>query len=491
LICLVPCAVVGLVAGYALWPARPKPDLEHDGGTVLVYEVNLEQTARRKKAMDPDAAGAAPQGLSSEELGELARQIKRRIDPDDIKNVTVRPVGDRRLEISVPFGIAARNAPPADAELEEVKGLVSQMGVLEFRILANGVDDLEGIRATEAEVKAMGAERLGRAAKNGEPPDAPREQFNVTIGDTESRVRYVWVELGPEERNSDSVRLSNRFEGQGQLWNLLAKRRDQAVPVRDGGPAGELVEAETGGAKMLLFSRECVSRDQIEIEVNAARRAVAEGKLPKELIEGTDEAAIHKRILADPKAVEIVNPKKVDYFVLTRVSPEDSLRVGGEVTLTARAETDSRTFNPAVNFSLNETGARKFGALTRRNRPSGNTTRHLAILLDDRVVTAPSLQAEIGAEGQITGKFDRKYVERLVQMLQSGALSAELKEKPVSENTIAPTLTRDTASKKTRAIGLALGAAVVTYLVCALVYWKWATGRSGVVGNTGRPGASG
>ena len=83
-------------------------------------------------------------------MNKLAAQIKRRIDPTDIKNVTVRPSGDRRVEIILPTGGATGSGRSnlSAEDIEEVKRLISQMGVLEFRILANGPDDQAGLQAT-------------------------------------------------------------------------------------------------------------------------------------------------------------------------------------------------------------------------------------------------------------------------------------------------------------------------------------------------------
>ena len=43
-------------------------------------------------------------------MNELAAQIKRRIDPTDIKNVTVRPVRRTRFEIILPTKSGAASA---------------------------------------------------------------------------------------------------------------------------------------------------------------------------------------------------------------------------------------------------------------------------------------------------------------------------------------------------------------------------------------------
>jgi SecD/SecF fusion protein len=459
LVCLIPCLVAAV---FAVRPEKYKLGIDLAGGTILVYEINLERTKQRKEALgDPDAgvpagrrggsASTAPaQGLSTSEMNQLAAQIKRRIDPTDIKNVTVRPLGDSRVEIILPVGGAAASGESnlSQEEIEEVKRLISQMGVLEFRILANGTDDSEGIQATRTGVDGKSADELKDRAIKGLPPEPPEGEFTVTIGESKAKVRYVWAELGPEER--ESLGLSNASEGKGQLWLLLAAGRGKTLPVRPG--EGGYLPADNQTAAMLLFSRVCESRDQL------AKEEVDRQRLKREHPTWSDEE-IEKNI----------DKKKYEYFVLTRVSPEDSLRVGGDITLTATAGTD-KSFNPSVDFTFNGAGAQQFGKITRRNKPSGSATRNLAILLDDRVVSAPTLQGEITSHGQITGRFDRKSVERLVQILRSGALSAELREKPVSENTIGPTLGKDTIQKGTLAVGLAFAAV----LVFMLIYYEFA-----------------
>src|SRR5688572_20483332 len=94
LICLIPCLVATLFA--IQWPDKYRLGIDLAGGTILVYEVNLERTKLRKATEEGKQAAVAQdrdapvQGLTSEEMAQLAAQIKRRIDPTDIKNVTVR-----------------------------------------------------------------------------------------------------------------------------------------------------------------------------------------------------------------------------------------------------------------------------------------------------------------------------------------------------------------------------------------------------------------
>lgn len=466
LICLIPCLLAAL---FAFRPEKYRLGIDLAGGTILVYEVNLERTRLRKeteqgpsKPEDKDRAAAPLEGLTTSELNQLAAQIKRRIDPTDIKNVTVRPSGDRRIEIILPTGGAAGGRANLSREdIEEVKRLISQMGVLEFRIIANGPDDHVGMSEAKRTIEAAAkkdrqwinpktgqledASELQVRASRGLPPPPPEGEFNVTIGESREMVRYVWVEMGPEYR--EDMGLSNAYAGQG-LWSVFAAERDKAIALRDRMPTDDI-----RSATMLVYSRECVNVDVLAQEAERYKRLKAENPtLPEEEIE------------------KMVNRKKVEYFVLTRVSPEDALKVGGDITLTAFPETDPRTGNLCIGFRFNSAGGQLFGKITRRNKPSGGNSRLLAVILDERLVSAATIQSEITTQGQITGKFDKKKVDRDVQILRSGALSAELREKPVSENTIGPTLGRDTIRRGTLAIALAF-VAVLAFMV---FYYRFA-----------------
>ena len=402
-------------------------------------------------------------------MQQLAAQIKRRIDPADLKNVTVRPLGDSRVEIILPTGGAGSGgkANLSAEDVEEVKQLISQMGVLDFRILANLVDDGPGIETARALIDGSQESPESRAAR-GLPPEAPAEEYVVRVNDVSAKVRYAWVELDKEERNS--LEINNAREGSPGLWKTLADNRNKTyVLSRTGGEPGREKQYS-----MVLYSRVTNpnSPDAIK-DVLKAKRLVREGELPESLVQGKTDAAIYQAILDDAEAAKKVGPKKLDYFLLTRVSPVDQVKIGGDITLTASADQDPR-MNPAIGFRLGGRGVPLFREMTERNRASGNAMRNLAVVLDERIISAPTLNAVLPGAGQIQGPHDRglevKYVNRIVTLLRSGALSAELKEKPVSENTIGPTLGADTVKRGVWAVG----AAFVVVLVFMVVYYQFA-----------------
>ena len=159
-------------------------------------------------------------------------------------------------------------------------------------------------------------------------------------------------------------------------------------------------------------------------------------------------------------ASDILNPAgapETVYYLVRRVAA-----VTGRDLRNARSSLDE--FNqPAVSFSLNREGARKFGDVTGQNVGS-----NLAIILDDRVQTAPQIQSRITDEGRISGSFTQQEAADLALVLRSGALPASLTY--LEERTVGPTLGAD--SVRAGVVAAVSGLAAVALFM--LVYYRLA-----------------
>ncbi len=92
---------------------------------------------------------------------------------------------------------------------------------------------------------------------------------------------------------------------------------------------------------------------------------------------------------------------------------------------------------PAISFQLHPPGAQKFGKAT-----SENINRPFAIVLDNRIVSAPNIIGPImTGNGQITGSFTPEEAEQMAVILRSGALPAKLKV--VDRRVVDPSLGAD------------------------------------------------
>ncbi len=110
--------------------------------------------------------------------------------------------------------------------------------------------------------------------------------------------------------------------------------------------------------------------------------------------------------------------------------------VAGEDLVDAQPAFDQNG-GPAVNFRFNPSGARAFGDYTANNIGSP-----FAIVLDNEVVSAPTIQSHIsGGSGIITGNFTVEESTELAVLLRSGALPAKLNF--LEERTIGPELGQD------------------------------------------------
>ncbi len=119
------------------------------------------------------------------------------------------------------------------------------------------------------------------------------------------------------------------------------------------------------------------------------------------------------------------------YYIL-----EQAPVVTGEDLTNAQPAFDQNG-RPAVNFSFNPSGARRFGDYTANNIGSP-----FAIVLDDEVISAPVIQAHIaGGSGIITGSFTVEESTQLAVLLRAGALPAKLVF--LEERTIGPELGQD------------------------------------------------
>ncbi len=133
---------------------------------------------------------------------------------------------------------------------------------------------------------------------------------------------------------------------------------------------------------------------------------------------------------------------------------EQSFVVSGEELVDAQPSFDQNG-QPAVSFRFNPTGARKFGDYTAENIGSP-----FAIVLDDEVISAPTIQSHIpGGSGIITGNFDIERSTNLAVLLRAGALPAELTF--LEERTIGPELGQDSIDAGRIACLVAFGAVLV------------------------------
>ncbi len=125
--------------------------------------------------------------------------------------------------------------------------------------------------------------------------------------------------------------------------------------------------------------------------------------------------------------------------------------VSGE-NLTGAASTTDENGRPAVSFTFDTIGAKRFGDATK-----ANVGRLFAIVLDNQVISAPVIRSSIlGGRGQITGSFTFQETQDLALLMRAGALPAPLTI--LEERSVGPGLGADSiaAGKIASMLGLTL-----------------------------------
>ena len=120
----------------------------------------------------------------------------------------------------------------------------------------------------------------------------------------------------------------------------------------------------------------------------------------------------------------------------------------------------------AVDFRFDTSGARKFGDYT-----AGHIGQPFAIVLDNKVISAPVIQSHIGGgSGIITGNFTVESSTNLAVLLRAGALPAKMTF--LEERTIGPELGSDSI-RAGRIAAITGGLAVGVFMVAVYGFFGW------------------
>jgi len=484
---LMTAVLVLVLCAWAIVPPEQKLRLGKDlaGGVSLVYSVQIEP-------------GEDPQSV----LRDTIEVLKRRVDPQGQFDILMVAQGRDRIEITMPLPSDRVRSLRAAFE-GELAGLRSDgLDAAAFERLMR-----QDRAVRDQEIGGMSPERAALALAAAEAYDAARDSRRAldavlerdasdpdevaalidAVAEAEleyeaARARALSAVLRPSEVER-VLRLSNRplsmrDEELGQRVTIPSPR-EQAWGRLLETHAGQREALERVRASWETFERERTTLDDpadlirllqgagvlaFRITVNPGEHP-EEARLRRELQENGprnvsspdtgwfrinnpanwyDSVAQLRALEADPVGFfanrgYVVEPYDGEYFLLawnTRgarlTTSEGTWRVDG-----AFQTTDQRGL-PAIGFRMNARGANLLGALTERH-----IRENMAILLDDEVYTAPTLQSRITSSGQITGQFSQQEIAYIVNVLAAGSLQAKLSPEPISISTVGPNLGLD------------------------------------------------
>lgn len=166
-------------------------------------------------------------------------------------------------------------------------------------------------------------------------------------------------------------------------------------------------------------------------------RMVDQSVTPEQALAGrppADSVILYEEVKEGNRVVQ-----QVPYVIQRRVI------VSGEELVDAQAAFNAQQAEWVVNFRFNSSGGRKFAQAT-----TENVNRPFAIILDNKVVSAPVIREPIlGGSGQISGRFTAESSANLALLLRAGALPAPLTV--VEERTVGASLGQDSITSGTQA----------------------------------------
>ena len=168
-----------------------------------------------------------------------------------------------------------------------------------------------------------------------------------------------------------------------------------------------------------------------------------------------------------PEGSEVLHQRRVDKdtkqeqkipFVVQR----RTLLTGNELTDASVQADPNSSGNWQVSITFSAAGAQRFGEIT-----ENNVGRHLAIILDGTVYSAPRINERIpGGRAVITGQFTVDQARDLAIVLREGALPAAVSI--LEERTVGPTLGADSIRQGM----IAIAVSSVLIFVFMLVYYR-------------------
>ena len=209
-----------------------------------------------------------------------------------------------------------------------------------------------------------------------------------------------------------------------------------------------------GGTSVVLQAQGKIEADTMSKVRNIIERRVNSIGVAEPVIQlsGNDKLIVELAGIKDPqKAVELIGTTaKLEFRIKNRDGSYGPVLLEGSALKSAGVTRDQMGM-PSVSFELSSQGANTFAKITREN-----IGKQLAIMLDNKEQSAPTINSEIsGGSGVITGRFSMEEANNLANLLKSGALPVEIKI--VENRTVGATLGVDSI-KQTGIAGLiALG----------------------------------
>jgi len=336
--------------------------------------------------------------------------------------------------------------------------------------------------------------------------DAQREELTTLLGDVRAQFRQDDIAHTGLRRIADGVQVTVLQEAQYSAARRALQRLAQPVSFNIFAASGATsLEIESDdGLFTLRPSREArLARNSkmVQQSIEIVRRRIDELGTTEPSIQrqGTTRIVVQVPGLDDPERLkallgqtaklnfhDVDESQDVDAAIASGRAPigtrlvysDDGLYaylirarvvVSGERLVDASTGFEERSGAPEVYFRFDSRGGKQFGDYTK-----DNVGRPFAIVLDDKVISAPVIQSPIlGGNGRITGNFTVETANDLAILLRAGALPAPMHI--LEERTVGPGLGADSVAAGERAALIGFAAVIVFMALCYNLFGLFAT----------------
>jgi preprotein translocase subunit SecD len=436
-------AVLLLLCGWALLPKEGptgeresalKLGLDLQGGMHLAVEID-----------DPD--GTLDAAAKADAIDRTLTTIRNRIDEFGVREPTIQRVGDERIVVE----LAGIDDP------ERAKSIVERTAFLEFKIVRGGEEFRRALpRIDRIIVREIGAENL-ETVPIIEEPETPAGLPELLQG-ADSAAAEPGADR--EQGSETGAEAGSESEAQAQAVDAAADTAASGTGPDTTAP-GAGTDTATGGVG--------------EQELRPLTVLLLEsGQVGQFLVREQDIPTAERYLALDAVADAIPRGSELKWGVEPIAGGADSYRtlfvledeplLTGEDLADAGPAARDPTFNqPYVPFETTRRGARKF---------ERGTSRHvgdlMAIVLDNKVQSAPVIRQTLGRRAQIemgTGSSLQE-AQDLALVLRAGALPQPIRI--VEERSVGPSLGAD--SVRQGKIAFAIG--IIAVLLLMMAYYR-------------------
>ncbi len=314
----------------------------------------------------------------------------------------------------------------SQARAEGIKGLTVEMAAgPKISVGVKGAENIEKFdRLLDKEFKDLRVSSQDRSA----------EALDMVLDLPDTEAEYIRALAAGQALET----IRNRIDQFGVSEPDIRRQGDERILVQLPGVK------ETERAKNLIGKTALLEFKLVD-ETNSVDTALQDGPPPgSEILYQVDEDPATRRVSRTP-------------FLLAKRPV-----LTGQYLTDARVQIDSQYNEPYVSIKFDNKGARIFERVT-----GENVKKRLAIVLDNRVYSAPVIQERIaGGEARITGRFTAEEARDLAIVLRAGALPAPVTI--LEERTVGPSLGTDSIRKGL--ISMAVGGILVVLFMA--VYYK-------------------